>query len=204
MAGGAPALPGLRVGVARDLGMPISPAVASAVASTAERLRSAGAEIVDVDVPAPDEVMAAYSPGFLLEALSAHITAGLWPSRRVEYTDAVRRRLELAEAQPAEAFVAGMEASGRVHDAYAELWQQIDVLLTPVCAAGPPRIDDEHADLRDTASPLLVAQNLLGVPATSVPAGRDEDGMPIGIQITGPSGQDSRILAAAGAAMAPT
>jgi aspartyl-tRNA(Asn)/glutamyl-tRNA(Gln) amidotransferase subunit A len=203
MAGGAMAVPGLRLGVPRDLGLPLAPAVQSALSATIERLRSAGAEVVDVDIPSPDEVMTAFSPGFMLEALSAHITAGLWPSRRGEYTDSVRRRLELAEAQSAEAFVAGMEASGRVHDAYAELWQQIDVLLTPVCAVGPPRIDDAHADLRDVASPFLAPQNLLGIPATSVPAGRDEDGMPIGVQVTGPSGQDQRVLAVAAAAIAP-
>ena len=39
--------------------------------------------------------------------------------------------------------------------------------------------------------------NLAGVPAISLPCGRDPDGMPIGLQIIGPHFGEERILRAA-------
>ncbi|MCW2607285.1 MAG: Amidase [Frankiales bacterium] len=39
--------------------------------------------------------------------------------------------------------------------------------------------------------------NLAGLPACSVPAGTDADGLPVGVQVVGPPGADARVLDAA-------
>jgi amidase len=39
--------------------------------------------------------------------------------------------------------------------------------------------------------------NIAGLPAASVPFGRDDDGLPIGMQLIGPAGSESRLLSLA-------
>jgi len=78
---------------------------------------------------------------------------------------------------------------------------EIDVLLTPTTACGPPRIG-EHADLPipellmtwESFVPFTGMWNWTGQPAISVPAGLDEEGMPIGIQLVGRPNAEATIL----------
>ena len=45
---------------------------------------------------------------------------------------------------------------------------------------------------------LTVAANLAGLPAISIPCGTDErSGLPLGLQIIGPQGEDEKVLALA-------
>jgi aspartyl-tRNA(Asn)/glutamyl-tRNA(Gln) amidotransferase subunit A len=39
--------------------------------------------------------------------------------------------------------------------------------------------------------------NIAGLPALAVPAGRDDDGLPVGVQLVGPAGSESRLIALA-------
>jgi Asp-tRNA(Asn)/Glu-tRNA(Gln) amidotransferase A subunit family amidase len=42
-----------------------------------------------------------------------------------------------------------------------------------------------------------VPQDMAGLPAAAIPAGTDDDGLPSGVQLTGPAGGEHRVLAAA-------
>ena len=44
---------------------------------------------------------------------------------------------------------------------------------------------------------FTIATNLAGVPGISVPFGTDEQGLPVGMQLQAPIGNDQRLLAAA-------
>jgi aspartyl-tRNA(Asn)/glutamyl-tRNA(Gln) amidotransferase subunit A len=46
---------------------------------------------------------------------------------------------------------------------------------------------------------LSLPANLTGMPATSVPAGTDEAGLPVGLQVMGPRWADARTLRVAAA-----
>lgn len=181
-----PAAAPRRVGIARAGGVALEPPIAAALERARAALQGDGVEVVEVDLPGPEAVMDAYGPPFLVAALAEHVRSGLWPDERARYTAAVRERLELAErvgpGEVAEAAARGAELAA----AYGRVLGEVDLLLTAVSAVAPPRLDDP-TDLRDSASPLVCPQNLLGLPACAVGA----------VQLTGPRAGDRRVLAAA-------
>jgi aspartyl-tRNA(Asn)/glutamyl-tRNA(Gln) amidotransferase subunit A len=158
-------------------------------------LRARAAELGAVEVSLPD-ALPAYAPLFGREALTTHRSAGLWPARRDEYDETVAERMAIAERVTDEQVAAAAVQRERVDAAMAEVFEHVDLVLSPVCAwAPPPRLDDP-VDFRPAVTPLVCLQNLLGLPACTIPSGTDRDGMPIGLQITGPRGADAAVLAA--------
>jgi Asp-tRNA(Asn)/Glu-tRNA(Gln) amidotransferase A subunit family amidase len=84
--------------------------------------------------------------------------------------------------------------------------ERIDVLIAPVTPT--PALDaevrevtlgdDRVLDIRGGAISLLTRPvNLAGLPAVSVPAGRDDDGLPVGVQLIGRRGEEAVLLDAA-------
>ena len=58
-----------------------------------------------------------------------------------------------------------------------------------------------EAPFRDVVMDYTVAQDLFGLPVCAVPNGLDGEGLPLGIQLTGPSMSENAVMgAAAGAA----
>jgi len=65
---------------------------------------------------------------------------------------------------------------------------KVDVLLTPTCPTTAFQMGAVYGDsvLMQYADQLTVPANHAGVPGLSIPAGLDQDGLPIGIQLLGP------------------
>jgi amidase len=57
-------------------------------------------------------------------------------------------------------------------------------------------IDGREVDYWEQGGPMVFA-NLTGLPALVAPAGRDHDGLPVGIQLVGPRWSELRLLAIA-------
>ena len=82
------------------------------------------------------------------------------------------------------------------------LFEDADVLLTPGCARGPYRAG-EFLNFGTTRYILTAAEripyfapfNVTGQPALAVPAGRDEAGMPVGVQLVGRPRDEATLLA---------
>jgi amidase len=73
------------------------------------------------------------------------------------------------------------------------LFSQHSALVTPVHAGLAFGVDDHIGEAATDWSPLYLAP-LLGLPSIVVPSGYTNDGMPIGILITGPAGSDQQLL----------
>ena len=80
-----------------------------------------------------------------------------------------------------------------------------DAWITPTVPLTPPAVgafrDTPAARVLDEAAPygaFTAVFNASGHPATSIPFGRDEGGLPIGVQIATPRGEDIRALALGG------
>ncbi len=82
---------------------------------------------------------------------------------------------------------------------FDQAFEKVDLLVAPTTPTTAFRIGEKIGDpLQMYLSDIYtVPINLAGVPAISLPCGRDPDGMPIGLQIIGPHFGEERILRAA-------
>ena len=82
----------------------------------------------------------------------------------------------------------------------AELWERVDLLVTPGMATVPPRIGELSPYGGGWAADYTLPFNLVRAPAAVVPVGNasdDGDSLPIGLQIVAPRGADLALMRAA-------
>jgi aspartyl-tRNA(Asn)/glutamyl-tRNA(Gln) amidotransferase subunit A len=84
---------------------------------------------------------------------------------------------------------------------FDELWKHIDLLVTPTTPITAPGTDEDEVDIdgyredaRVASTRLTRAINFIGEPALSMPCGRSQAGMPIGLQLIGPPFSDAKLL----------
>jgi aspartyl-tRNA(Asn)/glutamyl-tRNA(Gln) amidotransferase subunit A len=140
------------------------------------------------------------------EGIAGHRQAGLWPDRRDEYHANVRHRLELAAEISLEDYARAQRDRALISAAAGRVLGEVDVLLSPVSGVSPAVIGhDAGADVdsaqarefRERVMAFTALQSLTGLPACTVPAGFDESGLPVGVQLTAASGREHVLLAAA-------
>ena len=193
----------LRVGLV-DAGS-TAPEVRAAVSSAARRW----SRVQDVALPFADSYESLYATVMGAEALAGHRAAGHWPGQADLYGADVRSRLERCERLTGTELADAEQRRTSLRKAVRELFLQVDLLLLPVASCGPSTVaDPDHrpggaGPLRGAVLPWTVLANLCGLPACAVPAGVDEQGMPVAVQVVGPPGADGRVLDAACALAGP-
>jgi len=81
-----------------------------------------------------------------------------------------------------------------------KLFDTVDLIITPTVPVPPPTISELLADLEHLRARELVMLpntrpfNLLGLPTISVRCGFTREGLPIGIQVSGPAGGEATVL----------
>lgn len=187
---------GLRVGLPTTFFFDgLEPAIAARTHAVAEQLAALGADVVEIDVDAAADATATATLIIRAEATGLHRERmDTEPGR---FGPDVLQRLELGDAisgvQVAQAF-ARMRA-WRVQA--LKLFDEVDLILTPTTNATAPRIHD--ADMIAVTAQLTrftYAWSLAGMPAASVPAGLDDSGMPIGVQLAAAPWHDALPLRA--------
>ena len=212
---------GLRIGIVSELmGEGIEPAVAARIRAAAEAFAAAGAEIVEVSIPAVSYAISAY-----------YILAPAEASSNLSRFDGVRFGLrvdapttpEMYELTRTQGF--GAEVKRRImlgtyalsagyYDAYygtaqkvrtllradfEAAYRQADLLISPVAPTTAFPIGELTEDpltmyLQDICT---IPTNLAGHPAMSVPFGSDGTGLPIGVQILAPALREDVMFRAA-------
>jgi aspartyl-tRNA(Asn)/glutamyl-tRNA(Gln) amidotransferase subunit A len=132
---------------------------------------------------------------------AAQVHAGLFPSRAGEYGKDVRRRLEAAAAVTGAEYARAAAEREAIRADFARILSDGGLLLTPVSAGPPVLADDFEAqrEFRGYVLPYTTPQNLAGLPSCAVPAGSDDLGLPVGVQLTGAAWRDEQVLGAAAA-----
>ncbi|MDP3710996.1 MAG: amidase [Mycobacteriales bacterium] len=195
-------LRGLRVGLPTGPDLPLSADVAAVLAALVDRVTDAGAEVVEVTAPPAAQQWDCFVAVQAVEALAHHRARGWWPDRASAYGSDVRGRLERAVGVTADQAAQARQAREAIRAQVDAVFDDIDVLLSPVAGSGPSlRADPDHVlldgarvELRSVVLPHTVLADLCGLPACAVPAGVDRDGLPVGVQVTGPRGADAVVL----------
>ena len=182
---------GLRIGVLSGAPLePMQPDVAEVFAGAADLLGSQGAAMVGVEVPELEHGLAAEFGIVAPEAGAYH--RELLRSRPDQIDPGIRALLVAGLMMEPEHYFKALGARRAIADALRSVFvhNRLDALLTPTLPATAAPKDADDFRFGDSAEPVTLAYvrttgpfNLSGLPALSVPAGFDRDGLPIGLQI---------------------
>jgi aspartyl-tRNA(Asn)/glutamyl-tRNA(Gln) amidotransferase subunit A len=162
-----------------------------------------GAKLRELQTPAPGEIRSTFTTIQMAEAYDVHTRLlGTFPAKADEYGSDVRARLEAASDISLEQYLSARESAARLRRQFEIALANVDVMITPISGGGPSTINDpdavEHCGsripFRDLVMNYTVPQDLFGLPACAVRAGFDKDGLPVGIQVTAPSGREDIAL----------
>jgi aspartyl-tRNA(Asn)/glutamyl-tRNA(Gln) amidotransferase subunit A len=174
-------------------------AVADAVAKAISKLSAAGAEIVDVDVPALARWPEILRTGHLI-ASEAYATHRAWmEAKRGLYDPRVYMRIELGAKLSAADYVAYTRQRSTTQHELTALLQDFDALIAPTVATVAPRLheilNDNDAFVR--ANRLLVRStgfiNFIDGCSLTVPC-QQPGALPVGLMLSGLRGTDHHIL----------
>lgn len=197
-------LRGLRVGVAdAKTGPRLATDVARSYADVVGLLAHLGCELRGVSLPSPDEFRPAFVTMMMAEASYTHRRVlGTFPGRAEAYGSELRQRLETAAEITLDEYLTARASATALSASFAASINRLDVVISPVAAGGPSTVEEpdtvqhlgETRPFRDLVMGFTTPHNFGGWPACSVPAGLDDAGMPIGVQIAGRRGRDEDVL----------
>lgn len=193
----------LRVAFSTDLGFtPIAPSIRRVFEDRVKRMQGIFARFEPED-PDFEGIEQSYkvirSVNFLAayKAIYERDPALLGRNTRSNYEEGLK--YSLAD------FASAHAAQTRVYRAFQDFFARHDLLVAPTQAMSPfPKDQLYPTDMEGMSlshyfatSGITYAISMTGHPAISIPCGRDEKGLPFGLQIVGPRGGDAFTLGAA-------
>jgi aspartyl-tRNA(Asn)/glutamyl-tRNA(Gln) amidotransferase subunit A len=196
------AVAGLRAAWSVDLGYAaVDPEVAELTERAAGALcEAASLRRVDRKVALTEPVKAWLGTGAI--DIWLHLEDGDWPARQELLGSFVRGSYAATEQLTAPRYAKVLQRRTRLEHEVAELFRDVDVLLTPATAVpafaaeGPGRQVEIAGRTVDPALtvPFTMIANLCWNPAVSVPAGTTRAGLPVGLQIMARRHADDVVL----------
>jgi aspartyl-tRNA(Asn)/glutamyl-tRNA(Gln) amidotransferase subunit A len=194
---------GWRIGLPRGYALQgISSEVRSAFERALDTLVALGAEVVDVQVPGLEDGISAGLVIWNAEATAVHQE---WLQARPEdYDPRVGPRLGNGFSVTGIDYARAQRARRQLVRNLELLFEDVDLLATPMCGIGAPpqgaskvEVGGQEFDVLPALTRYSRVFNLTGLPAISVPCGLTGEGLPIGLQLVGPSFGESAVLTAA-------
>jgi aspartyl-tRNA(Asn)/glutamyl-tRNA(Gln) amidotransferase subunit A len=191
-----PSLAGLMIGLPENFFFDdIDPEVSHAVKHAADAFIRAGAHIEHVTVP-DMELLNTVGRTILLAEASAIFEPYL--GQRADFGEDVLALLDQGRGLPATAYINAQRLRREMIESFEGLLKTVDLLLTPTTPMPAPRID-EAAEIRLAVTRLVRGFNVIGFPALSMPCGKTQSGLPIGLQLIAAPWRDAALLNAAAA-----
>jgi len=199
-----PGVGGVRVGVPTDAyWQPADPSIGAVVAAAVERLRGAGAEVVEVSTPMIDELAATYPVIVGAEAWATHAEA--FEKTPELFQPVTRERLAPNAGLSARAYVDAVRTRRRLVAAMRAALP-VDVLVLPTTrlratpiGAETVSVDGADVPVRPSMLGLTLPFNLTGWPAASVPGQVGAGELPVGVQVVGVRLEERGVLRVAAA-----
>lgn len=96
-------------------------------------------------------------------------------------------------------YLKALRVKALIKKAFDEAFSNYDMILGPVAPTTAPKLGESLTDpIRMYLGDIYtISVNLAGLPAISVPCGKDSEGLPIGLQLIGDCYQEKKILCAA-------
>jgi len=202
---------GLKIGIPKEYRVEGMPAEIEALwRQGIDWLRDAGASIVDVSLPHTKYALPAYYIVAPAEASSnlarydgmrygvrvsgENLTSTYEGTRAAGFGPEVQRRIligtyVLSAGYYDAYYLRAQKVRARILEDFNTVFADVDALLTPTCPNAAFSFGEKSGDpvqmyLNDI---FTVTANLAGVPAMSVPAAIDSQGLPLGLQIIAPT-----------------
>lgn len=212
-------LKGKKIGIIKEyMGEGLSDDVRGVVEASIEKLKTAGAELVEVSLPSLPMALAVY---YIICPAEVSSNLSRYDGQRYGYSEPDAANLD-ASYTDARGHGFGKEAKRRImigtyvlssgyYDAYYKqaqavrtklinefeaAYKDVDFLIGPVAPTTAFKIGANTDDpLQMYLSDIMtVGVNLVGVPAISVPAGKSPEGLPVGVQLMAPQRRDRELL----------
>ncbi|MBA0815663.1 hypothetical protein Gohar_000423 [Gossypium harknessii] len=162
--------------------------------------KSHGCETIEIVIPELHEMRTAH-----VVSIGSETQCSLNPDcedgKGVKLTYDTRISMALFRSFTASDYVAAQCLRRRIMHHHMEIFKKVDVIVTPTTSMTAPKIPssalkDGETDMQVTAYLMrfIVAGNLLGLPAITVPVGYDKQGLPIGLQLIGRPWGEATIL----------
>ena len=210
---------GMRICIPRDyFGEGLDPQVKEAVLSAAEVLKSKGAIVEEFDLSLVEYAIPTYYTIAAAEASSnlerfdgvkygfrAKDYDGLHSmykkTRSEGFGPEVKRRIMLGSFVLSSGYydayyLKALRVKAMIKKAFDEAFAKYDVILGPVAPTTAPKLGSSLADpikmyLGDI---YTISVNLAGLPGISVPCGKDDNGLPIGVQLIGDCFNEKKLI----------
>lgn len=213
---------GMRIGIPKDyFGEGLDPQVEKAIRRAADVLKDRGAIVEEFDLSLVEYAIPAYYVIASAEASSnlSRFDGVKYGYRTEEYEGLhnmykksrsegfgpeVKRRIMLGSFVLSSGYydayyLKALRTKALIKQAFDKAFQKYDVILSPAAPTTAPKIGDSLSDpikmyLGDI---YTISVNLAGLPGMTVPCGKDDKGLPIGLQLIGDCFQEKRIIRAA-------
>ena len=213
---------GMKIGIPKDyFGEGLDPQVKEAVLKTAKVLEEQGAIVEEFDLSLVEYAIPAYYVIASAEASSnlSRFDGVKYGYRTKEYEGLhnmykktrsegfgpeVKRRIMLGSFVLSSGYydayyLKALRTKALIKKAFDEAFSKYDVILSPAAPTTAPKIGES---LKDPIKMYLgdiytISVNLAGLPGMTVPCGKDDKGLPIGVQLIGDCFQEKKIIKAA-------
>lgn len=209
----------LKIGVPRELvSVGLNPETKKNFDETLEKLKVAGHELVDIELPSFKYALACYYVLMPAEASTnlarldglrygvqksgEDLLGDYHETRGQGFGREVRRRIilgtyVLSAGYADEFYYKAVAVQKMIKQEYVKTFEQVEVIATPTAPGPAFKIGEKIGDplamyLEDI---FTVPVNIGGVPAISVPSGKTVEGLPLGIQFTAAHGREDTLFA---------
>ncbi|XP_072986681.1 fatty acid amide hydrolase [Typha latifolia] len=164
-----------------------------------------GSEIMEIILPDLEEMQVAHVVSIGSESL-CDLNPDYKDGNCSDLTLDTRTSLALFKSFSATDYVASQRLRRRIMYYHMEAFKKVDIIVTPTTGITAPKIPpgalkygESNYEVSSYLMRFIIAGNLLGLPAISVPIGHDNEGLPIGLQLIGRPWGEATLLRVASA-----